>query len=358
MTITTRMLRPYFQNAPVPTFLAGMFRTTAESYKNSEEVKWDIMREDEDVAVPIAGPGSHHNDLGDFDNKKIIPPRYAESASISASSLGRNRQVGENEYKDPGFLREAGERASMAATRLEKKIRRAMTIQASQILTTGQLALTDEDGEVVYTIDFEPKATHFTTASVAWDTATGAQKLGQLATVANAVRNDGLEDPVRMIFGDAAFDNLTSDDDILKRFDQKRADFGQLHPLKSGGTRGGHYRGTLDLENFKIDIWTSGEIYKDPQTGSKVRAVPEEKIITLADSRLETAFGRIFFLPNGQNTPIPELRRRAKMRKQGMDIFFNNWAEKNGSAVTIELSSRPILLPIAMDTFGCHDTGL
>jgi hypothetical protein len=359
--ITVRQLKPYFNNSPAPTFVAGLFPVDEDSFKNSEKVAWDVEREEEDVAVPLPSPdsGSRHNETGDYDDKEVIPPNYSESGSISASSLGKSRQIGKTEYDDPGFLREAGERASRLATKLEKKLRRGMELQGSQILTdVNGISLVDGNGVVMFALNYEAKASHFPNAGTAWGAATLVQKLGDVSALCNEVRNDGLEDPKRILIGDGSFENLINTDGFKDRFDARRADFGEFNKLKTGGTRGAHYRGTLDLESFKVDMWTYSGRYKHPETGLKTKFIGDSKLVVLADGRFQTVFGRVFKFNNGQAVPIPQLRRRAKMRKQGLDIFFNNWVEKNGSAVTLELSSRPLLIPIAIDTFGCLDTGI
>lgn len=359
MTITKRVLKPYIQSAPVPTFLPGFFKVTPESYKNSETVNYDVMREDEEAAFPVLGDASNHNDLGDFDDHEITPPTYREEFSVAASKLGKNRQIGETEYKDPGFQREAGERIRMGTTRLDKKLRRGLVIQASQLLTTGALSLTDDAGNVVFSLSYSPKTALFPDAAVAWSSATLAQKLAHIDSLCEAIRNAGLEDVKRLVFGQGSYNNLIDTSGIKDFFDTRRADRGEIHRLTNGGTRGGQYRGSLDVGSNKLDIWTSGERYKHPQTGVKTKAVPDDKIMFLADGQFETVFGRVFYFDNGQKPAVPELaRRRGKFKDQGLDIFFNNWVEQNGSAITIELTSRPLLVPRAMDTFGCLDTGL
>jgi hypothetical protein len=358
-TITQRILKPYIQSAPVPTFLAGFFRTTPESYKNSEEVSYDTMREDEEVAVPVLGDESNHNDLGDFDNKFVVPPTYRESASISAKSLGKNRQIGETIYKDPVFQREAGDRVSMMLNRLEKKLRRGVSIQASQILTTAKLDLVGTDGVSRFLLDYKPKSALFPNAAVAWGSATLAQKLSHIETLCEAIRDTGLEDVKRLIFGQASFSNLIDTSGIENYLDLRRGERGEINRLTNGGTRGGQYRGSIDVGSYKLDIWTSGERYSHPQTGVKTKLVPDDKIIFLSDGLFETVFGRVFYLDNGQRPVISELaRKRGKMLEQGLDMFLNNWIELNGSAATFEITSRPLLIPRAMDTFGCLDTGL
>jgi len=361
-TATVRALRPYINDAPAPGVLQGMFGTTADSYKNSVEVRWDVKRDDEDIAFPLASTdsGSYHNRDDEFEDKTVIPPPYGEKFTISATSLGKSRQLGKTEYDDPGFIREANERAAYMTGKLQKKLRRGMELQASQILTleTG-LNLINDSGVSVYTLDYLPKSTHFTNAGTAWSSATMAQMLADLLALGEVVRNDGLNSPARVFMGAGSFTAMSNATGFKDHFDARRADKGQIVPLTTPGTESAQYRGALDVGNYKLDIWTYGGRYKHPQTGTKTLYIPNDKVIMLSGNMgFETVFGGIFLFNNGLPTPLKSLRFRGKMIKDGMDIYFNNWTELNGSGVTVELLSRPLLIPKGIDTFGCLDTGI
>lgn len=361
-TPTVRLLAPYINQAPVPGFLSGMFAVTPNSYKNSEKVRWDVERDEEDIAYPLASPdtGSYHNRDDEFDEKEVVPPPYGEKFTISASSLGKYRRAGQTEYTDPGFIREASERAAYMTGKLLRKLRRGMELQASQILTlVDGLNLINKDGVSVYTLDYEAKATHFPDAGTAWSTATDVQMRADLKALAEAIRNDGLSAPGRIIMGAASYELFVDAHAGTKFFDNERSDRGEITRLTTPGTEAGQYRGTIDLGNYKLDIWTYGGRYKHPETGVKTLYIPDDKVIMLSENMaFQTVFGRVFLFNNGLPTPLPALRARGKMITQGMDIFYNNWTELNGSGVTVELLSRPLLIPKGIDTYGCLDTGI
>jgi hypothetical protein len=364
MTDTVRTLAPYMNSAPAPGFLSGMFAVTDMSYMNSEKVRWDVQRDDEDVAFPLPAPdtGSYHNRDDQFDDKQVTPPPYGEKFTISASSLGKERPLGRTEYEDPGFIREANERAAYMTGKLMRKLRRGMELQASQVLTlVDGINLVNSANVSVYTLDYAAKSTHFPNAGTAWSSATFAQMITDLQSLADVIRNDGLSDPRRIIMGTQSFELFAAaaEASTAKRFDNRRSDRGELFPLTNPGTGGGQYRGTIDLGNFKLDIWTYGARYTHQYSGTKTLYVPNDKVIMLSDNMgFETVFGRVFLFDNGLPRPLPQLRARARMVEQGMDIFYNNWTELNGSGVTVELLSRPLCIPKGIDTFGTLDTGI
>jgi len=363
-TSTVRTLAPYINRAPVADFLSGQFAVTEESYKNSEKVRWDVERDDEDVAFPLPSPdsGSYHNSDDQFDDKLVVPPPYGESFTISARSLGKYRTMGRTEYDDPGFIREANERAASMTGKLLRKIRRGMELQASQIFTSESgLSLTDDNGDVMYALDYKAKSAHFPDAGTAWSSATLAQMLADLKALCELVRNNGKSNPQRIYMGAQSFDYFAAaaEASTSKRFDNQRSDRGQLVQLTTPGAEAGQYRGTIDIGNYKVDLFTYGGRYKHPETGTMTLYLPDDKVVvTSANMGLEVAFGRVFLFNNGLPTPLPALRGRGKMVTQGLDIFYNNWVELNGSGVTVEMLCRPLLIPKGIDTYGCLDTGI
>jgi hypothetical protein len=126
---------------------------------------------------------------------------------------------------------------------------------------------------------------------------------------------------------------------------------------------GGTYRGTVEIGNYRYDIWTYGGRYKDPQTGNKVQYIADDKVVVRASSgRIDATFGAI---PNigrllgVQNTNlIPELPGRLSNSSGGMDLFTNVWLSNDGEQLFGGVGCRPLLIPTALDTFGCLDTGI
>lgn len=362
MTDTIRTLAPYINRAPTPMFLSGLFPTTPESFKNSKKIRWDVERDEEDIAFPLPAEetGSYHNRDDQFDDKTVEPPSYGEKFTISASSLGKQRQFGMTEYDDPGFLREANERVGSMTGKLLRKIRRGMELQASQILTlASNISLVNDSNKVIYTMDYLTKSTHFPNAGTAWSSATDAQMRTDLKALAELIRNDGLSSPARVIMGASSYEYFANAHASTKFFDNQRSDRGQITTLTTSGTESAQYRGSIDLGNYKLDIWTYGARYVHPYSGTKTLYIPDDKVVMLSDNMgFETVFGGTFLFNNGQPTPLPAIRGRGKMLTAGMDIFYNNWTELNGSGITVEMLSKPLLVPKGIDTYGCLDTGI
>ena len=168
--LTIKMLDLYQQLTETPRFLSGFFTSPARNFHSSEEVEIDILREDEEVAVAVMDitAGARDNQATLLTNKRFKPPVFKEAGPISAYELPK-RSPGQDPFQDPNYQANAMRAGVDIARRCEQKVRRAVELMASQCLQTGTLALKDEAGTSVFTMDFSPKTAHFPNAGVTWD---------------------------------------------------------------------------------------------------------------------------------------------------------------------------------------------
>lgn len=361
-TTTKRLISAYNQMASPTLFLSGFFQSPPENFHTSEEVEIDIIRSDEDVSIVIqdlsTGYRMNSDDL--YTNKGFKPPIHKEAITLNAFDLIK-RMPGENPFESPDFRANIITRMFNGMTKIERKIRRAMEQQASQVLQTGVITLTDDAGTALYTLDYKPKATHFPTVAIAWDqgNAVIAEDINALTEV---IRNDGLADPDQLLMGVDAFEAFIADDLIQKRFDVRRIDLGTIAPMEMRGN-GGNFRGVVEIGNYRYDVWTYGGRFKDPQTGNKVQYISPEKVVVRASGgRLDATFGaipNIGALMGAQATNLlPELPGRVSNADGGMDLFTNAWLSPDGEQLFGGVGARPLMIPTAIDTYGCLDTGL
>lgn len=360
---TRRMIRAYNQMASPTLFFSGFFVSPPENFHTSEEVEIDIVRSDEDIAIVVqdlsAGYRMNSEDL--YTNKGFKPPIFKEAIALNSHDLIK-RMAGENPFQSPDFRGNVILRMFNGMTKVERKIRRSMELQSSQVMQTGIVTLTDSTGAALYTLDYKPKATHFPTAGTSWASATGVQKLADISDTAEIIRNDGLSDPDQLVFGIDAFENFISDSTIRTRFDIRRMDLGTIAPMQMRGN-GGAFRGIVELGNYRYDVWTYGGRYKDPQTGNKLQFMDPGKVIIRASSgRMDATFGaipNIGALMGAQATSLlPELPGRLTNAEGGMDLFANAWLSADGEQLFGGVGARPLMIPTAIDTFGCLDTQL
>ncbi len=358
--ITRRMLAAYESNAQPTLFISGFFSSPQANFHTTEEVEFDIIRSDEDVAVAVqdlsVGYRENSDDL--YTNKSLAPPIFKESVSLNAFDLLK-RMPGDDPFKSPNFRANIVTRMFSKMQKIERKIRRAMELQASQVLQTGIADLVDANGNTIFTVDYKPKATHFVTAGTAWN-AGGATISENINDLAEVIRNDGLEDPDQLIMGVDAFEAFIKDPAIQTRYDNRRIDLGTISPMQMRG-KGGNFRGIVEIGNYRYDIWTYGGRYKPADGSAKVQFLtPASCIVRASGARLDATFGAIpnfSRLMGGARNLIPELPRRLTSTSGGMDLFTNVWMSNDGEQLFGGVGARPLMIPTAIDTFGNIATG-
>jgi len=347
---TKKMLKAYRDNAPTPLFFAGLFQTPASNFFKSESVEIDIERDSEDVAVAVTdlSVGYRANAQDIFTNKEFTPPIFKEKAVLNSFDL-QKRMVGDDPFAAIDFQQNATVRALKSILKIQKKIRRAIELQASQVMQTGTATLTDASGAALFQIDYSPKPTHFPTAANPW---TGAgDPLADIEGVSEIIRDDGLLDPDELYMGVGAFENFVRHADIKDRLDNRRMGLGGIVP-KSGIGQGAFFRGTIEIGNYSYNIFTYGGKYKAIQGGATTPYMATDKCIVRASGgRFDGLYGAVPQIVRPDSRVLKYLPSRVS--GSGMDMFTNAWVSEDNESISVGVSSRPLLVPTAIDTYGC-----
>lgn len=352
---TRKMLREYVEQAPAPQFLSGFFQSPPENYHTSESVEFDVERDGEDVAVAVhsLAAGGRKNASTLYTNKEFTPPVFKEQTTIEALKL-LDRNAGSNPYVQPVYGQSAVRRTLNSFRKLEKKVARAIEVQASQVLQTGKLDLKDATGATIYSLDFEARNTHFPQSTIAWGSS-GATVLEDLEALADVILTNGKIECDRIILGRKAMLAFLADEKVDKILDNRRVDIGAIEaPRGVGGKRHGY----ISIGQFSFEIWSYAAQYIDPQTGQHKRYLDDGAVIMLGSGRLDLTFGAVPRIGAPDSRVMPFLPPRMSNSGRNYDLHPNAWLEPNGEAITLEVSARPMCIPTAIDTFGCLDTGL
>jgi len=337
-------------------FLSRMFTIKPGGIYNGEKVAIDIQRFGEDVAIAIKKcTGPNLNDIDEFTTKEFEPPAYGEAFPLNVCDL-LNRMAGVDPFS-AAFQDFASQMVAMMAqgfVKIDDKIRRAVELQASQIMQTGKLTLTNSAGDTVYDLDFKPKATHFPTVGTAWDNS-ASDPIADLQSLADIIRADGKINPDRLVMGSTALRNFLQHANVKDFLDNRRISIGEIAPemTDSGAT----FYGFVWVGAYEFEIWTYPETFKDPQTGNATLYVAADKVImTSTRTRLDMTSARVP-LPLGPDPRVAGLLPgRLSSRGESFDVTPNVYATPNGKQIMGELESRPLLIPVQIDGFGCIDT--
>ncbi len=355
--VTQRMIAAYFQDATPQMFLSGMFQTPPANLHSSEEVSIDIERSEEEVSPVISDLSAGHNYTAadTYVNKAFKPPIHKDAGVLNAFDL-ITRQPGQDPFQDPDFQANAMERAFRKFRKLEYRIRRAIELQASQVLQTGVIELFDNDGNKVYTLDYQARSDHFPTAAEAWGTA-DADSLSDLKSLGSTIRTNGLAKPDMAIMGIDAFDAFIQEQKVRDLLDNRRIDLGAFQRMEEMVGEGGEFRGSVDVGNYQMAVWTYDGRYKDPETGDSKRYLDPAKVIVRdSGGRLDATFGAIPRIVQPDQRVMPFLPGRLASPELGMDIHTNAWVSPDGENLHVAAGSRPLMIPTAIDRFGCLDT--
>jgi hypothetical protein len=356
---TKRMLDMYRQDAPVPSFFSRMFVATARSMFNTDAIEIDIQRSGEKVAVVISdlSTGARFTSLDQFTNKEFKPPILGEGFVINKFQL-LNRMGGDHPFASVEFQSKANQLVMENSREVEEMIRRHIELQCAQILQTGTLSLVDEKGNVAYVLDFKAKATHFPTSAIAWDQA-GATRLADLEALGDVNRVDGKRTSDQLIFGSAAWNNFINSDEVKEALDNRRISIGNV----VGGTDmgDGKNNGTLTIGPYQYELWTYDGRYDDPANNdvSTPYMDPAKVIVRSSSGRMDAAFGAVPSLVAPEQRVLKYLPPRLSVTGAGgIDLYPNAWVTEDGSVLKASLQARPLMIPVAIDTYGCLDTGL
>jgi hypothetical protein len=199
--------------------------------------------------------------------------------------------------------------------------------------------------------------THFPTSVVAWDNASST-KLADIGALANVIRADGLSDPDMLVMGEASYELFIQDQDVLDRMDNRRIAGNGIVPMDRLGN-GGIFRGVIEIGNYKYDIWTYGGRYKHPQTGVSTKYVPDDKVIVRSSmGRMDATFGGIPRIGAPDPRVPAALTSRISVPDQMLDLQMNGWITPDGETMMVQAGTRPLMIPTAIDTYGCLDTAI
>ncbi len=146
------------------------------------------------------------------------------------------------------------------------------------------------------------------------------------------------------------------DDEVKERLDNRRIEMGRIVPMDRMGN-GGTFRGVIEIGNYSYDIYSYGGRYKDPQTKAKIQYMDESKVIVRAsDGRLDGTFGAIPRIVPPESRVLHFIPDRVSDTDGRRDMFMNAWVSPDGEQLFVGAGSRPLMIPTAIDTFGCLET--
>jgi len=353
---TVRMIERYMDEAEAPMFLSSFLRTPPRNFHSSEFVEIDIMRDDEDVAIAVhdVTTGARLNEANQYTNKRFKPPVFKEAGAVSAWSAFK-RQPGSNPFEDVDFAQASTDEAFGIGRRLERKIRRAVEKMTSDMFQTGVITLTDASGNAIYSLDYQQKDSHRVDAATAWSDAANAAPLTDLESLSDTLRKHGHMNPDTVVMGTSALQNFLATTQVRNQLDNRRINRSEVE-RPSRDREGAAYHGTIIVGNRTLELWLYDGFFRDPVTETLATYIGDDNALVLSSrARLDMSYGAVpYFRPEARAMQyLPTLIQSAE---QGLSLSMNSYITQDNSALRVEVASRPLPIPTAIDTFGVINT--
>lgn len=348
------MMEAYKEMRTSDQFIAGMFEVRPRNISNTEKVAIDVLRREEHISPVVSRTGGPTmNALNQFTTKEWTPPSIREAQPFdTVELLKRSAGVTEYDATDIGFQQAFSERLLDGMDELEGKVRRNREWQGSQILQTGLLTLVDEDGNSTYVIDFNPKSSHFPLSGTAWDA--GGDPLADIGNLSDVIRDDSGMDANFLLMGDIAFNAFINNAAVKSFLDIRRYEIGEIAPRKMGS--GGKFQGNVHIGAYFYEIWTYNGRGIIPGDVTNTRMIDRDSCIVMASElRLDTVFAGVP-MPVNVDPRFRDILPDRISIPTAIDLAPNIYATPDGKQVMLEIESRPLLIPTAIDGFGNIDT--
>lgn len=340
-------------------FLSSFFTVTPDSFTDAEFADLDEIYEGEELAPAVTDLSTGAVTLVEekFVNKQIPFPVIALRSPVQIANLMK-RQPGESALVTETvnwFSRLAAQIVKKFA-RMTNMVRRSMEEQAAQVLQTGDITLTDENGKEAFKLGLEPASSHFPRVTTPWSNIDKADPLGDIDTLADRIRDNGLVDVENLIFGKNAWLNFIKNEWVKENLKQDALATGQLSPqiMDKGGKRMGY----VDYGANRYILWTYNASYTPFGTKDKKKFIDPDNVIFLPDPA-SLDFRRLFGgIPTVRLNPTFEQLLGADKVQIGNDYDIRPrvfWSDDQ-EAYIAEIKSRPLMLPVSMSRFGCLKT--
>jgi len=341
-------------------FLSSLFKVTPESFTDATEIELDLVRSGEEVAPVVTNLSTGAVTIVEdaFETAKVPFPVYALDKPVDISEL-MGRQPNENAYigDQVDWLGRLAKRLVSGFTKMTGMVKRSVELQASQVLQTGTINLTNENGKVVYKLNLKPKASHFPTVAVSWGDA-GSDPIEDIKAVADVCRADGLCDIKNLVMDDDSLENFLKDARVQRDLKMDGLRLGALNPGMVN--KGAKYYGYIHVGSNLFDIWVYSATYNPFGSKETKRFLEKNKVLFLPDFEdldFRRIFGGIPMVRPPENMAFEQILGAGKVTIDGAyDFKARVYHDQKADTYVGEMKSRPLCLPVSIDRFACLTT--
>jgi hypothetical protein len=335
-------------------FLSTFFTVPPDGFTDSEFIEYDITRSGAEIAPVVrdlsTGAVTIVEDV--FTNKQMPFPVYSLDSPVNIARLMK-RQPGENAYQEEkvNWLGRLSLILVRAFGKMTRMVRGSIEEQSAQVLQTGTLTLTDENGKPAYELNFNPKTSHFPTAAISWDEE-GATPLEDIEILSDVVHEDGFADVEILIFGSDAWRAAYRNTEFREAVRKDNLGMGDLNPQLKG--KGAKYMGYIHIGAYRYDLYLYNAIYTPWGQSQPRRYLDPGKVIFLPAIE-ELDFRRLFGgIPNVKVDSVFDPIFGGKIPiENDYDFRGRVYFDEPRDTYVGEIKSRPASIPVSIDRYGC-----
>lgn len=335
-------------------FLSSFFKVRKGSTGSTgKTVTWDVVRDSQQIAGTVsAGTGMRINSADRFTSKEITPARYGESVVIDVNDLV-NRMAGENPFAaaNRSVASRFARLINDGLVKSAKLIDRAVEVNASQVLQTGEISL---DGSVPYVEDFFPKSTHFPNAAVAWSDTVNAKPFDDIEALCDVVQTDSKATVNKAILGRTALREMLATEQYQETDSFRRTNLIKVDPVMMG--MGATRYGILTVGQFEIELWAYNEKYEPVGGGTKVPYIGLDKVVLIVEKPSLVVVSTIVPRVIGPDPRLSGFVALPTKSKGGWDLVPNIYSDNPGDVIAAGFYASVVLMPQAPDELACLTT--
>lgn len=355
-------LESYIQKDIATPFLSSWFKTGARDIVRAEEVYIDELLTNDKIAPVLTAEDERTPKIEriDYAEKKIIPPKVGwgwdiNVADISGKIFGLDTFDSANYDYTRNLLTFNADKMRYA----EKSINRNIEYQASQVLQTGKIQLPDQNGKTAYDIDFKPKTTHFPTVTTAWSDHANADPDKDIQNLYELLLRDGKVRAVNIIFGINAWNNYIQNAKVKDKINLRHANVGIVDPryLHEDADFVGEF--LIGVNRFRCYVYQG---FFTQQDGKDANFVDKDNVILMPDSESPNSdFRKVYALVPNVTGVDPRIAGIVQAMPDFVNLgnrayTFRAWVNDRANSIEAELVTRPILIPVSVNSFGCIKT--
>lgn len=357
--IREAFLKSYKERQVLNPFLSKWFKTTPRDIVSAGKVKIDIMRSSSKVATVVTALSEHSTKLirTEYTEKEFTPPKVAIGFDITAEDID-TKVFGLDPYASANvpYIADLQSRIMDKMREGELAIARNIEYQASQIFQTGKLTLQDDKGNNVYEIDYKPKTSHIVTVSTAWSDYTNSDPDKDISNLYKEILKDGKTRAVNIIFGSNAWENYCNNSKVKDKLNLRNANVGIVDPKYLYDDA--DYLGELLIGTNRFRCYCY-EGYYTNASGKDVNFLDPDKVIMIPDSEsINCDFRKIYCTSSTITGVDPRLESiiPSYMNLENRAYTIRAWLNEPADSLSAEISTRPLLIPVSLDSFGCIKT--